>query len=294
MVETLQTYYRLISRLRFKEVMRKIFILFGFTFCVFGADFGRFDVAVFPEYYFPGVMVEIKAEPVSGETSPAFRLTVPSGTDSAFFKVAGESEPVSLNVILSGNQKFIEVPSSSDPFRLFYFYPVTRFGESVSFSYELNVDQTVKNVHIMIQEPIVAQNFTLSETGAEFFQDAHGLSFHRIHVATVEAGILQEIMIQYKNPSGQTTIDALRGLLSTDQPDMSGHAPVLSNQVIQRHTLPSWQPLTVLGFLAVIVGWMFYNQRKKEDENEHQHFCRSCGSKVKESDKYCVQCGREL
>lgn len=277
-----------------KMKLNAIFLSWAIPIFASGNEFSRFDVMVFPEYYFPGVMVEIQADPVPGNSTPDFRLTVPSETDSAFFTISGENEPASLEVISSGNQKIIDVPSAVGSFRLFYFFPVSRISESVTFAYELNMDRSLNEAHVMIQEPMVAEDFSLSESGSELFQDAHGLSFHRFHLPGLEAGGMKAITVQYRNTSGQTTIEMLRGLLSTDQPDMTANTPELSNRAIQRHTLPTWQPLTVLGVLAVIIGFMFHRQRRREEDSDGRKFCSSCGSEVTSIDKYCSKCGKEL
>lgn len=263
-------------------------------FFAYGNDFGRFDAVVFPEYYYPGIMVEIQAEPDSGRSFPAFSIVVPIEADSAFMVLQSGGDPISLDLTPDRGGKRIDIPESKTPVRIFYFYPRESIGDSISFSYDLEINTFLKDAHILIQEPMVAEQFKISESGSEIFQDPHGLTFHRFHVAELKSGEKKSFFVSYQNTSGKTTMDVLRNLLSTDQPDMSRQEPILSSKVIQRHTLPTWQPLTVLGVFAVIVGMLFQRQRKREENSDADPFCTNCGSKKNTDDTYCAKCGKEL
>ncbi len=261
---------------------------------MYGNDFARFDVAVFPEYYFPGIMVEIQAEPDSGHAFPDFSLMVPETADSAFMVLSSGGDPVQLSVTPDKGRNRINISASTTPVRIFYFYPLNRNETFISFSYKLEINVPVNDAHILIQEPMVAEQFKISESGSEVFQDPHGLTFHRFHVAELNSGENKTFSVSYQNTSGNTTMDILRNLLSADQPDMSVQEPLLSSKIIQRHTVPTWQPLAVLGVFAVMVGILFQRQRKREKITDAEQFCTSCGSKKKTNDNYCAKCGKEL
>lgn len=274
--------------------MKKLFLFLSITNFATGDDFSRFDAAVFPDYYYKGIMVEIQAEPDSGKSFEAFSLTVPVQVDSAFMVAPPGGNPKLLPVKDADGGKQIEIPESADPIRIFYFYSANRSENSVSFQYSLSAGITINDAHILIQEPLVAENFSISKSGSEKFEDPHGLTFHRYHIPELYSGELVSYSVSYSNPSGKTTMEVLQNLLSTDQPDMSGHEPVLSENVIQRHTLPSWQPLSVLGAFALAVGFLFQRKRKFEAQQKSDHNCTSCGTQRKSEDNYCAKCGKEL
>ncbi|MBT3217162.1 MAG: zinc ribbon domain-containing protein [Candidatus Marinimicrobia bacterium] len=276
--------------------MKKRFLLLIIPIFAFGNDFSRFDVAVYPEYYFPGVMVEIQVEPLEGQSFPEFSMVIPSNADSAFMVgQSDESEPILLAIHSFDGESQIVIPESNVSVRIFYFYSVERKGHSVSFDVILEIDAIVADAHILIQEPMVAELFTLSEKGAEVFQDTHGLTFHRFHVKDVKPGANKSIVVSYQNTSGETTIDLLKSMLNTNNTNTNREKPNRSKSMgaIQRHTLPTWQPLTVLGALAIIIGLLFTQQRKREEHGEGKAFCTSCGSGVQPNDKFCAKCGKE-
>ena len=70
-----------------------------------------------------------------------------------------------------------------------------------------------------------------------------------------------------------------------------------------RHKLPLWQPLAVLGLVAIVVGWMFSIQLKREEAgvervsttvNKKGVFCTHCGKSVQSKNKFCANCGGKL
>ena len=72
--------------------------------------------------------------------------------------------------------------------------------------------------------------------------------------------------------------------------------PAESEQVVppQRHRLPLWEPLAVLGILAILVGIVFYNQKDYDAVSDMEKYCPGCGEKIIISDKYCANCGEKL
>ncbi|MDP7071668.1 MAG: zinc ribbon domain-containing protein [Candidatus Marinimicrobia bacterium] len=275
-------------------MIKKILLFLLIPILVFGKNMSRFDAVVFPDYYYQGIMVEIQAVPDSGKSFQAFSLTVPADVDSAFMVNKSGENPISLPVKQMDKFNRIDVPGSSASARIFYFYSPDRTDRLVSFTYDLNISTALDDAHILIQEPMVAEQFKISKSESEKFEDPHGLTFHRFHVSNVKANEAVSFSVSYRNQSGKTTMEVLRNALSADQPDMSGHEPELSENPIQRHILPTWQPLIVLGVFAFAVGILFDRKRKQELRTEENQGCASCGKRIKPEDKYCANCGKEL
>ena len=75
--------------------MRKYLLQYIFS-CFFllsaqSSPFASYDVVIYPEYYFSGVMAEIEAEILEPNLPLNIRLQVPSDTDSVFY-VSGDSD----------------------------------------------------------------------------------------------------------------------------------------------------------------------------------------------------------
>lgn len=268
------------------------------------SPFDLFDTAVYSEYYFDGIMVEVNGEVKSGSLPLNLEMGVPANTDSIFF-VSGstetESEVKHLSVLNTNNRSFVQVTVLESKFRIFVFYPVNKQGSDRSGEFTLEINHDVDDAHIVVQEPLVAEKFTFSEKDAETFQDQHGLNFKRIHLHDFRANTNKAISFSYENPTGGISINALQTMLSNDDNAAIPSAPSVKTAPV-RHKLPLWQPLVVLGIVAVIVGGMFYAQKKSElkdnfdskPQKGNGKFCTGCGAPIQDNHKFCANCGGEL
>ena len=287
--------------------MKKVlFILFQLGALVGqSSSFDLFDVIVYSEYYFDGIMAEVDGE-VKAESLPLnFEMGVPANTDSVFF-VSGsadsEAEVKHLSVLNTNNRSFIQVSVLESKFRIFIFYPIEKNGTNRSGEFNLEINHDIEDAHIILQEPLVAENFTFSEKEAETFQDQHGLNFKRIHLNNFRANTNKSISFNYNNPSNDISINTLQGMLSDNSPSSAAPQPSQPKTPPIRHRLPLWQPLVVLGVVAIVVGWMFHTQRKLEHKSEMEtvdksgkgKFCTQCGTRIEVHQKYCSNCGVQL
>ena len=91
-------------------------------------------------------------------------------------------------------------------------------------------------------------------------------------------------------------------MLSDNAPASAPQPPSQSKTPPVRHRLPLWQPLVVLGVVAIVVGWMFHTQRKLENKGEmvtvhesgKRKFCTQCGTPIEAPQKFCANCGVQL
>ncbi|MBT3478465.1 MAG: zinc-ribbon domain-containing protein [Candidatus Marinimicrobia bacterium] len=285
-----------------KKILSILFLL-G-TLSAQSSSFKSFDVVIYPEYYFDGIMAEIDGE-VKDESLPLnLEISVPANTDSVFYvggTAESEAEVKHLSVLKSKNRSLIQVSVVDSKFRLFVFYPIEKNGTSRSGNFNLEINSDVEDAHVIIQEPLIAENFSFSEKDAETFQDQHGLNFKRIHLHDFRANTNKAISFSYENPTGGISINALQTMLSNDDNAAIPSAPSVKTAPV-RHKLPLWQPLVVLGIVAVIVGGMFYAQRKSElkdnfdskPQKGNGKFCTGCGAPIQDNHKFCANCGGEL
>lgn len=255
--------------------------------------FKEFDVVIYPDYYFPGVMVEINGKVDSTALPITVNITVPANTDSAFF-ISGldndENTVIPLVVQKIDDRHYIRLNLSKAVFRTFVFYNMDVQGDNRKGTFAMQVDQDLENLHLIVQQPIVAENWQYSEQESDIFKDQHGVTFHRLHLHEYKANTVRNVSFSYSNPSGKTSMVQLQAMLSGDiapgQQDASQAKPA-------RHSLPQWQPLLILVVLAVIIGILFSRQRRKEQPvaSSKGKFCTSCGHSLEKTAVYCSNCG---
>ena len=173
-----------------------------------------------------------------------------------------------------------------------------------SGSFELELNYSIDDAHIILQEPLIAEDFIFPEKDIESFKDQHGINFKRIHLNNYKANTNKTISFNYSNPSGDISINKLQTILSDNgQSPLPPTESTSSSSIVPplRHKLPSWQPLLVLSVVAVVVGWMYSHQSKDEkaiplkvSKQKKGKFCTQCGSPVNLKDKFCSNCGGKL
>ena len=270
------------------------------------SSFNSFDVVIYPEYYFEGIMAEVDAEVKENKFPLTLRMNIPSSSDSVFFvggTPSNDSNVKTLSILKEGKASSIEVDVVESKFRLFIFYDLVKNKDERSGSFELRLNHSIDDAHIIVQEPLVAESFTFSENDAESFQDQHGLKFKRIHLNNYKVNTSKAVTFGYRNPSGDISINVLQNKLSNDESISS--PPEVNSSITPpiRHKLPLWQPLLVLGLVAIVVGWMFSVQLKREKAgiekvsttvNKKGVFCTHCGKSVQSKNKFCANCGGKL
>tara|TARA_B000000460_G_scaffold132245_1_gene93140 strand:- start:1812 stop:2675 length:864 start_codon:yes stop_codon:yes gene_type:complete len=266
------------------------------------SPFNSYDVVLYPEYYFDGLMAEVDGE-VNTEYLPlSFEMSVPENADSVFFvsgSASSEAEVNYLSILNRNNQSFVEVSILESKFRIFIFYDLKKNGDNRSGSFDFEINHSLDDAHIIVQEPLVAEGFTFSEKDAETFQDQHGMNFQRVHIHDFKANARKSVSFSYLNPTGEISINKLQTMLSNDDRVVTPQITPNTKIPPVRHKLPLWQPLAVLGVITIMVGWMFSVQKKKERVDgtqskpiiENGTFCTHCGHSLLSEHKFCANCG---
>ena len=266
------------------------------------SPFNSYDVVLYPEYYFDGLMAEIDAE-VKDESLPLdLEIRVPINADSIFFvsgTASSEAEVKNLPILNSKNRSFVKINILESKFRLFIFYNLDKKGNRRTGVYDLELNHFINDAHIIVQVPLVAEGFTFSEKDSEEFKDQHGINFQRVHLHDFMANTTKSVSFSYENPTGEISINKLQTMLSTDEQIISPSTPNSINQIPIRHKLPLWQPLAVLGVVSLTVGWMFSVNRRKEmvqqpsskSSTNKGSFCTNCGQSFLPEHKFCSNCG---
>ena len=155
----------------------KQYLFFIITLSALNAQskpFNSFNVIIYPEYYFEGIMAELEAEIKQEKLPLSFKMSVPDNSDSIFF-VSGDSfsdpDVKNLKILKEDNRSFINVNIKDAKFRLFIFYDLVKNNDKRFGSFELELNHPIDDAHIILQEPLVAEDFVFSEKDIEPFKD---------------------------------------------------------------------------------------------------------------------------
>ena len=282
-------------------MMKKRYFINLFISCFFALNaqsspFKSYDVVIYPEYYFSGVMAEIEAEIAIDQLPLNLKILTPSNTDSIFY-VSGTTENPQVQDLLLSNDlanNFIQKKITEAKFRIFIFYELTKKGSARSGEFSFQVNHPLNDAHIVVQEPLVANNFIFSEKQSDDFRDQHGIGFKRIHLYDYLPNTTKTVTFSYDNPTQDISINSLQRNVVNNQ-----NSPSAINNAPIRHKLPLWQPLLVLGVVSFVVGGLFYTQTKNElnpvqSKNSKGKFCTHCGKKIQSKHKFCAHCGGKL
>ena len=271
-------------------------IILIFQNALAASPISKLNVYIYPEYYYSGVMVEMNGIVNESALPLELEMVVPVTTDSVFL-VTGiandESEVLPVKIENKEFNSWVRLDLDKPSFRIFVFYVPFDTSSLRRFNYTVQTSVTLDEFHIFIQEPLVAKDFNLAQESTTN-QDQHGITFHQIHLAQLPAMSKKSIFISYTNPTRKTTMVLLQKILSERSQGKSEAAE--SEQVVppQRHRLPLWEPLAVLGILAILVGIVFYNQKDYDAVSDMEKYCPGCGKGIIINDKYCANCGEKL
>jgi len=278
--------------------MKKIISLFVSISSLIIADqyLDSVNVNVFPEYYYSGVMVEMEADIIADSKSDIISLSLPVEADSVFF-IGGipnpNSEVIPLTILNDEPNSHVEFTAEHEKFRLFVFYNPFNSGHDKYFQWSMGSNVSMKNVHLAVQVPVMAEQFVVSRDVSSEERDQHGILFKSIHIGEIRAKSVETIDVSYYNSSGKTTMENLRAQL--EQPQDQNPQPVVENVKPKRHKLLLWEPLVILGVLSIIIGIMYYSSNKEVGRPKgNKNFCSRCGSQLKNNDKFCSNCGEKI
>ncbi len=272
----------------------------------FGNKIQEMSVTIYPEYYYPGVMVEYTGVFSSVSPSESISFMTPFETDSIFQIIENDNGGTDLNMVepdKSGEETWVGVSMAKKDFRLFAFFtPYDPSNPHRDFEFNLKFDEAVENLHIVVNQPASSNGFEMDKQGSEPFSDQHGLNFNRFHISQLEANSMYSIRIAYENPSLKTTMAYLQEMLASGGERPSTASPHDIKTVPQRHRLPLWEPLAVLFTLAIIVSVVYVKSKDKSEgpkstpakQSSIAAFCSQCGSRLQDNAKFCHSCGAKI
>ena len=149
-----------------------------------GNSLNSLEITFYPEYYYSGIMVQVKGEAENELIGESFNFSVPAYIDSAFlFQSLSENEPDFLKLFLrkKNGKEWVNIPVNQKRFAFFIFYnPLDLSRSDRSFEYEIKTSVPILNLNLTFQEPLGSSEFQISEKNSTPLSDQHGFTFHEV------------------------------------------------------------------------------------------------------------------
>jgi hypothetical protein len=277
-------------RILHEENILHFFLHHYFELPAFGWDPDQYLSGI----YFAGVMVEMEAIVEADKKPVSISVILPAEADSVFL-VKGipspNSEVLPLMIKDGAPFKSVDFEIAEPQFRLFAFYYPFAEGHDRNLQWPVGANVDMKNVHMAVQVPIMAEKFNLTVDVESEEKDQQGISFKIIHLGDIQAHGIETVAVSYLNFTGLTTMENLRTQL--EQPQNEVQPQIVEQEKPKRHTLLLWEPLVILGVLFSVISVLYY-QNQHNEKRPLESLCPSCEKPVKSNDKFCTNCGEKI
>lgn len=265
-------------------------------------ELATLEIALWPEYDRPGVLVIYRAElPAEMELPAEVTLPVPAraGQPHAVATAAGDGQLINapFETRLDGEWLLVVVEADTRTIWLEYYDQLSIEGQNRRFTFEWPGTVAVGSLNYEVQEPLGARDIRIEPVPSGRREGNDGLSYAQGTLGAVGQGERRRIEVAYARASDQLSADLLRGPAFNAEP-----APVESAPAD-----PRW-PLAVAAISAAAAiggAYLFWHRRRSQrvpkrrrrpsaPERAERRFCHQCGQAVKPADRFCRRCGTEL
>jgi len=286
----------------------------GVVWAQSGAYFDALEIDLWPEYDRPEMLVIYRitlGKTVKLPTQVQLRIPASAGEP---YNVAMEDTDGMLYVLnytseMQGEWLVITFTTPAPVLQIEYYDPgLRKEGSRRTFEYRWPGDYAVKDLNVVIQQPLNAQDLkVVPDIAGSGVKGSDGLVYYHAAVGELQAGTPFILRLQYLKADEQ---------LSAPMQAVQPVAP-LDNRVAGRSAagLQVWQVLLGIGLVVVIIGiggWVMLGQRQthtktrprsrhgrtqsqeQAEEPVSTNHCPSCGRRVHPEDNFCRACGARL
>jgi hypothetical protein len=277
-------------------------------------DLERLEVALWPEYDRPEVLVIYRAQLPSSVSLPTtVTLPIPSAVGEphavAVIGPDGSLLNADYNRRAVGDWAFITVESDRLGVWVEYYADLTIEGDQRSFTYVWPGGAALNSLAYEVQQPTGASEMRITPPGSPVTGES-GLLYHTQDLGFVSATSTSSISLTYLNLNSELSVDTIIPGSSLVRPEATiGGTPDLTD----------WLPwvLGIAGILLLAIGGVLYFRLMRGDSGPTPSrrrrsvsrtkakmppreidaspvFCHGCGTKGSVSDRYCRQCGTQL
>ena len=262
-------------------------------------------VELWPDYDRPAMLVLLTGTLPASATLPA-TVFVPLPADADLFAIARftDDDVLISDVESSAADGGLTLTTPGRTFRVEYYVPYSREGNTTSYRFEWVSDLDVGAASAVVQQPIAATEFTIVPAPEGNAADrGDGLAYHQIAARPLAAGERFTVEVTYvvASPLLSAPPASTPAATATTAPSGGGFLDGLS---------PWW--LLAIPLAAALLGAAWYlgrqagsGRRRKPrparaaKANAAQNsaaagFCHHCGQPAQPGDVFCRQCGTRL
>jgi hypothetical protein len=267
----------------------------------------RVEVALWPEYDRPGVLVIYRISLAPSTALPApLTFTVPAavGPPNAVAQMSGGNlVTLPYERVVDGDNAELRFAASERIIQLEYYDPsIAREADGRSFTYRWPGDYQVTALTFSIQEPAGAQEVQLTPPAGAAVIGADGLAYHTVTLGTLAAGQSSQVSLAYDKVGDALTSASLPAPPPVAAPGSTADTGGGGARAVSSPTSP-WQTaaiaaLLVLGLVGLTIGLLarFRPQpgaaRGARRKGRTGGFCTQCGKGLSAGDRFCAGCGR--
>jgi hypothetical protein len=276
----------------------------------------QMEVAIWPEYDRHAILVIFRVQLAPDTLLPAeIQLPIPSAAGEPF-AVAWQDENGQLLVAdyvtePQGDWQLIKITSGGLAAQLEYYIDYELSNSVRGFTFSWPEGFAVEEFSYEVQEPVAAENFSLSPVPEQSITGNDGLVYHLANLGPLSASSSMAIELRYSNPTAQLSAEAIA------QPEI---IPQISPVVAEGGTPDIYQILPWLlggmGVILVAVGGYYFLQSRREPSvvrsasrprksrkpalkeedvvDSAVVYCHQCGTRASVSDHFCRHCGVPL
>lgn len=257
----------------------------------------RMEIALWPEYDDPRLLVIYRGEFAEQPTSP-ISFTIPSTAqvNAAAHLSDGRLIADEWTIFPANDVNFVSYKPGSSRFQFEYYDDAISISPRKSFTFRFQSEYDILALDIEIQQPLRASDLTSTLALSLIGRDEQGFRYFRSSVGPVSPGQMIEFTVYYakedNRPSrlkGSRTMRLLPWLIAG-----SSAAVILITGLIILVRWPRRQPL-----LQPQKPTLKQNRTRRAYSAEKQasstadraKFCVQCGRRFRSDERFCPQCG---
>ena len=281
----------------------------------------RLDVDIWPDYDAPSVLVIMSATLPPGASLPA-TVTVPLPGDASLNAVARVSSDNQLMADISYDDSVpgqLTLTTPEQRFRIEYYVPYEADGNQRSFAFDWRSDMTVFELLMSVQQPLLADDVTLTPAADNVSTRQDGLQYHVLPPQSIPEGDSFSLEGAYTLVRPGLTVD----FLETEQPGQGASSPPVATDISSDSAGAAafnWPVLlAAMGAVLAIgaVAWFVLRGRRPSGRvakprptrrpkakpaskattaspSGKARFCHECGQPASSGDRFCSNCGTAL
>lgn len=252
------------------------------------------SMELWPDYDQTALLVLMTGTLAADTPLPA-TVSVPLPTAATLHVVArfDANEQLIDDLVYTASAGQVRFTTPSPSFRVEYYLPYAALSDARQIDFEWTAPFDVPQFLPMVQEPVAAEGFTLSEPITEIRQNSNGLRYHVLAARRLAAGERFTVQLRYTLPGGRLS----RVAISAPAPTTTAASTTLTDWV-----LIGLGSLTLIAAVVLISqGWR--ERAKKRPRKPRMappnataaRFCPQCGQALPQPNgRFCPQCGRAL